>query len=144
MSGNLSATAEITINAPVSMVWDALMNPELVKKYFFGTNVKSDWEVGSPVTFTGEYEGKTYMDKGTVLRKEANKLLVYSYWSSMRGQPDTPENYMNITYRLAEKDGGTHLSLVQDNVSSEKERQHSEQNWNVVLGNLKKLLEEGN
>src|ERR1044071_6401162 len=101
-------------------------------------NMNTAWEVGSPVSFTGEYEGKVYQDKGTVLEKDLEKLLKYSYWSSMRGVPDTPENYMNITYRLEEKGGRTHLSLVQDNVSSEKERDHSEQNWNMVLGNLKK------
>lgn len=126
------------------MVWDALMNPAQVKKYFFGTDVSSTWEIGSPLTFSGEWEGKTYEDKGTILKKEPNKLLQYSYWSSMSGKPDLPENYANITYELSENNGVTTLAVTQDNIINKEGQSHSQQNWGIVLGNLKKLLETGN
>jgi hypothetical protein len=31
----------------------SLTKPELVKKYMMGADVKSDWKVGSPLTYTG-------------------------------------------------------------------------------------------
>ena len=62
--GNLSLTTSIDVNAPAAKVWEALTNPEIVKKYFFGTNVKTDWKVGSPIIWEGEWEGKSYRDKG--------------------------------------------------------------------------------
>ena len=58
----LVAEAETKINVPVSKVWDALTNPDQIKKYFFGTNAISDWKVGSPLEFKGEWEGKEYHD----------------------------------------------------------------------------------
>jgi len=42
-----AARKSITINAPAAKVWDALINPELIKQYLFGTEAISDWEVGS-------------------------------------------------------------------------------------------------
>lgn len=143
MSDKLTAKVEITINAPVSRVWNALTDPAQVKKYFFGTDVSSSWEVGSPLTFSGEWEGKTYEDKGTILKKELNKLLQYSYWSSMSGKPDLPENYANITYQLSENDSVTTLAVTQDNITNKEGPSHSQQNWSIVLGNLKKLLGTG-
>lgn len=63
-SENLTAKAEITINTPISKVWEALITPELIKKYFFGTNVSSDWMEGSEIIWKGEWEGHLYEDKG--------------------------------------------------------------------------------
>lgn len=141
MKNNLTARAGISINATVSQVWDALTKPEIIKQYFFGTDARSDWKVGSPVTFKGEWEGKKYEDKGTVTANERNKILSYSYWSSMSGKPDMPENYANVTYELTPGNNKTDLMITQDNIVDEKSKAHSEQNWKTVLADLKKLLE---
>ena len=50
MNGQRIARASVTINAPVANVWDALVNPEAIKQYMFGTNVTADWQEGSPIT----------------------------------------------------------------------------------------------
>ncbi len=49
MKLNLLAKASITINAPVSKVWDALITPEAIKHYMFGSDTVSDWKEGSPI-----------------------------------------------------------------------------------------------
>ena len=63
MTGNL-ATAETEIEAPASRVWAALTDPDQIKEYMFGSQVETSWEVGSPITWNGEYEGRPYQDKG--------------------------------------------------------------------------------
>ena len=141
MKSNITGKAEITVDAPVSKVWDALTKPEIIKQYFFGTDTITDWKVGSPITFKGEWEGKSYSDKGTVLSFEPQKLISYSYWSSMSGIEDKPENYVIVTYKLTEKDGKTQVTITQQNIPDEKMKEHSEQNWNKVLHDLKALLE---
>lgn len=141
MKNNITAKVSISINAPVSRVWDALTKPEIIKQYFFGTDATSDWKVGSPVTFKGEWEGKTYEDKGTVTANEPNRLLSYLYWSSMSGKEDKPENYANVTYKLSQRNNSTDLTITQDNIADEKTKEHSVQNWKSVLNDLKKLLE---
>lgn len=141
MSKNLIAKQSITINAPASKVWDALINPEMIKQYLFGTDAVSDWKVGSPITYKGSWDGKTYEDKGTVLNVVDEKLLESTYWSSMSGTSDAPENYKNVRYELIPINSGTTLMITQNNNATEEEKNHSEQNWRMVLNSLKELLE---
>ncbi|QHS56753.1 SRPBCC domain-containing protein [Mucilaginibacter sp. 14171R-50] len=137
----LSLTTTVDIKAPAAEVWKGLTDPEVIKQYFFGTTVKSDWKAGSPITFSGEWEGKTYQDKGTIKEIIPGKYILYSYWSSMSGTEDKPENYANVSYGLAENDGVTTLTLTQDNIKDEASKEHSEKNWQMVFGGLKKILE---
>ena len=133
--------ASIRIHAPVSGVWKALTDPAMIKQYLFGTNTKSTWKEGEPITFSGEWEGKKYEDKGTILKIVPEKILKYSYWSSMSGIEDKPENYYIITNSLQAIDDDTILTITQENIADEKVKEHSEGNWKVVLEGIKKLLE---
>jgi uncharacterized protein YndB with AHSA1/START domain len=141
MKSNITGRSAITIDALPEKVWEALTRPEIIKQYFFGTNAKSDWTPGSPITFTGEWEGKSYLDKGTILQVEPNRLLKYNYWGSMSGIEDKPENYSDITYELLPENDTTTLVVTQENIPTEEMRKHSEGNWNGVLRALKELLE---
>ena len=136
-----SLSTSMIINAPAAKVWEALTNPAIVKQYFFGTNVKSDWKVGSPIIWEGEWEGKAYQDTGTILDIDPGKFVKYNYWSSMSGTDNKPENYANITYSLSEKDGQTVLTVTQDNIKSKEAKEHSEQNWQSVFGKMKEMVE---
>jgi len=138
---NISLKTKIDINAPVTEVWDALTNPVIIKQYFFGTDLKTDWKKGSPVIWTGEWEGKTYEDKGKVLEVDPGKYVKYSYWSSMSGTDDKPENYQNVSYTLTENNGITTLEVGQDNIKDDAAKQHSEQNWQAIFGKMKELVE---
>jgi uncharacterized protein YndB with AHSA1/START domain len=141
MDENLIAEATITINASPSRVWEALTKPELIQQYLFGTQVTTDWQVGSPIRYRGVWQGKPYEDKGEVLRVEPGKLLVSTFYSSLSGQADLPENYKTVRYELTGKNGGTQLTVTQDNNASQEEADHSTQNWKIVLEGIKKLLE---
>jgi len=137
----LTLKTTITFKAPIDKVWQGLTDPAMVKQYFFGTDLKSDWQVGGPITFSGEWEGHTYQDGGIILDIDAPKLLKYTYWSSMSGTEDKPENYNNITYELSQKDGVTTLIVTQDGVKNQEAADHSEQNWKSVFDGLKKMIE---
>ncbi len=141
MSKTYIATASTTINVPASRVWAAITDPKLIKQYFFGTDVVSDWKVGSPIVYRGEWQGKSFEDKGQILQIEPEKLLVSTHWSPMSGVPDLPENYHKVTYQLSEMAGKTDVTILQDNNASEEEKAHSEANWKAVLEGMKKLLE---
>jgi uncharacterized protein YndB with AHSA1/START domain len=140
MEKGLEAKVSAEINASPAEVWKALTDPEEVKKYFFGTNVISDWKVGSPIKFTGEWEGKPYEDKGTILELIPERKLVYTYWSSFSGTEDIPENYANVSYILTPAKWGTLLEIIQDGIADEEKRAHSEANWKMVLDSLKELV----
>jgi len=142
MSKTPVAKATATINAPAAKVWDALTKPEQIKQYMFGTQVTTDWKVGSPITYKGEWKGKSYEDKGKVLEVEPRKRLVSTFWSALAGLPDTPENYKTVRYELDPDGDRTKLTITQDNNSSQDEAKESEQNWNMVLDGIKKLVED--
>lgn len=136
-----TATAEVTINAPAAEVWRALTDPELVKQYFFGTNVVSDWKQGSSIVYKGEWEGKAYEDKGVILKIVPNELLKTTYFSPLGGEEDIPDNYQVISYELAEDGGKTTLTVTQENLKDQSTADRSAKNWNMVLGGMKSLLE---
>jgi uncharacterized protein YndB with AHSA1/START domain len=137
----LVASASITINAPIARVWEALVNPDMIKQYMFGTDVVTDWKEGSPIVWQGEWQGKAYQDKGTILKIDQERVLQYSHFSPLSGQPDVPENYHTVTIELSGQGRQTNVSLSQDNNATEQDREHSEKNWQMMLEGLKKLLE---
>jgi uncharacterized protein YndB with AHSA1/START domain len=141
MNNKFTSKASTTINAPTSKVWDALTKPHLIKQYLFGTEVTTDWQVGSPITYKGIWDGKAYEDKGKILQIEIEELLVSTFWSSLSGLPDIPENYKTVRYELTTEGNGTRLTIIKDNNDSQEEANHSEQNWTMVLDGMKKLLE---
>lgn len=141
MKTDIMGTAGVVINAGQGKVWQALTDPALIKQYFFGTLAKSDWTPGSPLTFEGEYQGKKYQDKGTIIKAEPGQLLSYSYWSSMSGIEDKPENYIIVTFTLQPEGDATLLIVTQQNIPTEAMRTHSIDNWKKVLNGIKDLLE---
>jgi uncharacterized protein YndB with AHSA1/START domain len=142
MNNTFVANATIIINAPPARVWDALTQPDLIKRYLFGTQVTTDWRAGSPIVYEGTWEGKAYRDKGKVLQAEPGKLLVSTFWSSLSGLPDVPENYQTVRYELSTEGSRTRLTVVQDNNPTQEDANHSAQNWNMVLDGMKRLLED--
>ncbi|HXS37021.1 MAG TPA: SRPBCC family protein [Flavipsychrobacter sp.] len=141
-SKNLIAKAKTSINVASGKVWDALTNPDAVKKYMFGTTISSEWKKGSPITWKGEWNGKPYEDKGVILDIKPGKMIQYSHFSPLSGQPDIPENYHTVTVELTPEENKTQINLSQDNNPNEQAREHSEKNWEMMLQSLKKFLEE--
>ena len=141
MKNDLIAETSVTINASASEVWKTMTSPEQVEKYLMGTHVTTDWKEGSPISYEGEYQGKKYNDKGIIKKAEPGKILQSTYWSSMGGKEDKPENYNLVTYRLTDKNGKTVVTLSQDNIHSEKEKEHATGNWKAVLQKLKEVTE---
>ena len=141
MTHTLTANASTVINRPAADIWSALVTPATIEQYMFGTNVTSDWREGSAITWKGEWQGRSYEDKGIIKRFEPHRVLQYTHFSPLAGLPDKPENYHTVTITLAPEGNGTRVSLSQDNNANEQDREHSQKNWEMMLGSLKTLLE---
>lgn len=141
-------TAQVsrTMDASPDEIWEALTTPEVIKTYFFGADVETDWKVGSPVKIRGEMKGKAYEDKGEVRSFEPERKLAFSHYSPMSGQPDRPENYHLVTYELAPEGDKTRVTLTQSNLaggvtdSDIAHRAEFEKNWAMVLDGLDKAV----
>lgn len=141
MNKELISKSSIDINASPPRVWEALIKPEIVKEYFFGAVIVTDWKVGNPITFKGEFNGNKYEEKGVLLNVDPNGQLQYSHWSNFDGLPDELENYRTWTFDLNEKNGTTQLSITEDNLPTEKQKKRSDEFWSEALLKIKRLVE---
>ncbi len=141
MKSNLVATSSVRINAPSDRIWNALVDLNAIRQYMFGTQVVSDWQVGSAIIWKGEWQGKAYKDKGVILEFQPERTLRYSHFSPLAGVPDLPENYHTVTIGLSPEGNQTGVTLTQDRNASEEERAHSEENWTAMLSALKQFVE---
>lgn len=140
MDKQLKLSETIHIEAPAAKVWAAITDKVKIREYFFGTDVTSDWKVGSPVIWSGEWKGERYEEKGSVLAVEKDRQLSFTYLSS--GKEDKPENYAVIVYKLESNgNGATKFTVFQENFENQEACDHSKENWRVVLNGLKKVAE---
>ena len=148
MSNPLIVKNSITINAPATKVWDALVNPEQTKKYMFGCETVSDWKPGSELLWRANYEGKEMVFvKGKIVEIDPGKFLSYTTIDPNSGIADVPENYLTVTYDLKEENEQTILTTTQGDYSKvgDGEKRYKETvdggGWEPILIEIKKLVE---
>jgi uncharacterized protein YndB with AHSA1/START domain len=150
MSTPLFIHNSITIDASPARVWDALINPEQTRKYMFGCETVSDWKIGSPLLWRGNYEGQDMVFvKGNIVDIQPEKLLSYTTIDPNNTEvPDIPENYLTVTYELKEENSQTVLNVSQGDYSkvADGERRYNDTieggGWQSILDSIKTLLEE--
>ena len=139
----------ISIKAPISNVWDALINPEQTKKYMFGCETVSDWKVGSSLLWKGSYDGKEMVFvSGKIIAFKPESLLIYTTFDPNSTMVDIPENHLTVTYELETLNDQTILTVTQGdyNKVAEGEKRYKEsytngEGWNPILVEIKKMLE---
>ena len=137
------AHAECEISAAPQQVWDALIDPHAISAFMFGAKVDTDWAEGSPITWSGEYDGTPYQDKGEILEVDEGRRLRMTHYSPLSGQDDVPENYHTLDYRLEENGATTRLSLDQDGNDSAEQADQFAANWQMMLDQVKEYVESG-
>ena len=135
------AEVETSIAAPPARVWKAITGDGATMMP--GTTVETDWTVGHPITFSGEWQGKRFEDHGEIRSLFEDRELSFTHWS---GGKTRPEEYHLVTYRLAADGQGTRVTLTQSNVGTtvdidEKTRAEFTRNWARMLEHLKNSVE---
>lgn len=141
-----ASQVKTTVNASPGDVWKALTYASTLKQFFFGSDISTDWRVGSPIRFRGTWKGKPYEDKGNIQAFDASKRLAFTHWSPLSGMEDKPENYHIVTFDLKPTGGDTEVVLTQTNQNdaeplTPENRQEYAKNWTMVLDGLKKAVE---
>ncbi|MBC7425524.1 MAG: SRPBCC domain-containing protein [Bacteroidia bacterium] len=141
---NHTVKKEVKIKGTPYQVWEALVNPQLTKQYFFNCEVISDWKPGSDITFIRKFLWMKYELKGTVVDIHPGKLLKYTLKNTGK-EGSQSESIVTDTITFA--NGMTKLT-IEDNVGNtegaEKRFNKSEKGWDKVLGGLKELIENKN
>ncbi len=137
-----TSDSTVTISAPAKKVWLALTAPDLVKRWQYGSDLVTTWNVGTSIVFRNEWNGHTYEQTGTVLEFSPASRLKYSLLVPRSDPQDIPERYILMTYELAEKDGTTSLLVRQEDPSpSLPDESFGGDDGPDVLADLKKLVE---
>jgi len=106
-----------------------------------GANVISEWRVGSPIVWRGEWDGKNYEDKGEILEMTPGRRLVHTHFSPLGGREDVAANYHTVTWTLEDLGGTTRLTLSQGNNASAVAAQHSQGMWDRLVVDIKQIVE---
>jgi uncharacterized protein YndB with AHSA1/START domain len=135
-----------TVNAPPPAVWKALTTPSTLKQFFFGSDISSDWRIGSPIKFRGSWQGKPYEDKGVIQTFDKDRRLAFTHWSPLSGMADMPENYHIVSFDLRPAGSGTEVVLTQTNQNdaeplTPENRRDYDKNWTMVLEGLRNAVE---
>lgn len=121
-------------------VFNALMAPEMTRKYWAHLNV-SDWKVGSPWKHEDANDGQIHL-VGKVLESDPPRRLVISW--AFPADKDNEEKHTRVTFEIEPGPGMVRLTVTHDDLEPGSEMQKGiTRGWPVVLSNLKTLLETG-
>jgi uncharacterized protein YndB with AHSA1/START domain len=142
MNSDHVITRTLILHAKQDEIWDALTNPEKIKRYMFNYDVTSEWIKGSPITWTGKRKGVDVIEKGSIIVFEKNNQFKYSMLDMTSGLEDTPDNYLYITFDLLKKYDQTELALTIENFNEDNRRcSHIAKGWdNTVLPGIRKMF----
>ncbi|HNQ00301.1 MAG TPA: SRPBCC domain-containing protein, partial [Bacteroidia bacterium] len=111
------------------------------KQWQYGSTLQTDWEAGSRIKFSTEWQGKHFEQWGVVLEVKPNELARYSLFAPGPGLEDKPENYFIMSYVLMEKNGKTMLEIIQDDNRPHAVEEEAQGEDSPILQALKRLAE---
>jgi uncharacterized protein YndB with AHSA1/START domain len=122
-------------------LWQALTDPDLIRRYFSGTTQQSKWKPGSSWRMVKPDGGVT--DSGEILEAEPGRKLVLKWRHELRPELKA-EGYSRMTYEIEEEEGKVKLTVTHE--IEEPESKFIEAvsgGWPYILSSLKSLLETG-
>lgn len=122
------------IPAEADRVWQALTSREGMKAYMMGADVETDWQVGHPITMSGEFKGKSFRDTGEVRSFEPEKRLSYTH----RTGGDSKIEHL-VTVEIEPMSEGTEVTIVQTPAEA-AHRAEYEKTWSTMLEGLEKAV----
>lgn len=138
MAVNISS---LKINASRQKVWDTITKAEYVKLWQYGSDLLTNWEIGSDIKFRTEWQDKVFEQWGKVLEVKPTERIKYSLFAPRPGLEDKPENYFIMSYILTEKNGVTNLEIIQDDNRPNAVQEEPQGEENPVLKTLKEIAE---
>jgi uncharacterized protein YndB with AHSA1/START domain len=128
------------IETTPEQLWEALTSSEFTKRYWFDTEVRSDWKVGSPFALV---MGDQTTDTGAILEADPPRRLSYSFkhqlFEEMRNEPAT-----RVVFTIEPHGGIVKLTVTHEGfIEGSKLLGAVSRGWPAILSGLKSLLETG-
>ena len=121
-------------------LWEALTSSEFSKRYWFGTELKTDWKVGSP--FALVMNGTT-TDTGEILEADRPRRLSYSFQHALDDEMRS-ERPTKVVFTIEPHGRLVKLTLThEDFEDGSKLLDGISRGWPAILSSLKSMLESG-
>ncbi|WGD54006.1 SRPBCC family protein [Bradyrhizobium sp. CB1650] len=121
-------------------LWDALTNSEFTRQYWFDTEVRSDWKVGSSLALV--MSGKT-TDTGEILEAVPPRRLSYTFRHEVNEEMRN-ERPTKVVFTLEPWGKLVKLTVTHEGfVAGSKLLDGISKGWPAILSGLKSLLETG-
>ena len=128
------------IAAPRERVWECMTSPEFTRQYWHGTDIRSDFQVGSPVEFMSGDEAGV---RGEILEADYPRRLSYT-WQFLRDPETRDEPPSRVCFELEAIKAGTRLTVVHDRLAEAcRTAELVTYGWPHVISGLKTLAETG-
>jgi uncharacterized protein YndB with AHSA1/START domain len=123
-------------------LWEALITPDTIRRYWNGAFHESTWQLGAPWTLTLP-DGRV-ADKGEVLEYEKHKRLAVS-WRNEFKEELLAEGYSHCRWELEPDEGEVVKLVVTHGIDypNSKFIAAAANSWPAILAGLKTLLETG-
>ena len=129
------------IRATADAVWDAITNPEMTVQYFYGTQVDSTWEVGSPMNYN--YPDGTPASDGHILSIDPPKRIEFMF-HALWDEDLKAEGPVREVWALAELNGMVELTIeLYDVAEDSKTFTEFASGFPYIIAGMKSLLETG-
>ena len=121
-------------------LWEALTNSAFTTRYWWDTQVISDWKVGSPISLV--LKGKT-TDVGEILEAAPPRRLSYTFHHILN-EAALKERPSRVTFVLEPFDKLVKLSLIHEGFAGDSVVYDGiSRGWPAIMSSLKSLLETG-
>jgi uncharacterized protein YndB with AHSA1/START domain len=131
------------VRAEPHAVWQAMVARDTA--LFPDSRVDTDWQVGHPIEFSGNWRGRPYLDRGEVKEFEQDRRLSFTYWCDLADAEGAEANCQTVTYTLAPDGDATEVRLSQYDHGSgsldARNKAESTRNWEATLRQLKDAVE---
>ena len=147
----------VYIKATPQAIWDAITNPEWTQRYGYGGRAEYElkpggkYRVAAPPEMQAMGMPETLLD-GEVIEADPPRKLVQT-WHALWDEGVIAERPTRVTWDIEEDDGGvTRVTVTHDlegapihaaQVASEARLHQGGGGWNLILSDLKTLLETG-
>ena len=132
------------INAPRDRVYDAWTDPAQLKEWFGPENVQTRNFVAD-ARIGGKYhwdlvnqEGEEMTAFGEYRELVPNKKIVFTW--QWQDDEDWTNHTSTVAVELSDRDGGTELRLIHEQLPNERSRDSHNEGWNSALDKLEKFI----
>jgi DNA-binding transcriptional ArsR family regulator/uncharacterized protein YndB with AHSA1/START domain len=135
MADNPAFVLVTYIRTTPDALWDAIVNPEMTRQYYYGSRVQPELSVGGRFAYLAP-DGQLNLD-GEIIEIEPPMKLVTTFkamWAP-EGEPT------RVMYEIESMGESCKLTLT--HFDAAKSKAGVEEGWPVVLAGLKTLLETG-